>query len=198
MTRLWLGAGPHLPVPLPSCCVTWARLLPLSEPHLPQQGNGTRFFSNTPPAHLTLPASSSGPDFFPWLPVPATTDDRCSWLPAVPPSQGCTSSHSRWEEPAYLSPHSASASECLCWATLSTCLLPLSLRFLIREVGPPLTSGQSWVGVWMPLLEESPSRWALHLVHLCLHTSPGLDRQDTGISGSPGTSGSEPQPTAMT
>lgn len=59
------GAGPHLPVPLPSCCVTWARLLPLSEPHLRQQGKGTRFFSNTPPAHLTLPASSSGPDFFP-------------------------------------------------------------------------------------------------------------------------------------
>ena len=195
--RLWLGQAPTFPCLCPHAVLPGPDSFPSLSLTFASREMELGFSPTLPlPTSHFLPLPRDQTSSL-RLPVPATTDDR---------SVGGLVSRSGWgvllatcctpksglhflphQEPAYLSPHSAS--ECLCWDTLSTCLLPLSLRFLIREMGPSLTSGQSWVGVWMPLLEESPSRWTLHLVHLCLHTSPGLDRQDTGISGSLGNLG---------
>lgn len=96
-----------------------------------------------PTSHfLPLPLDKTFTSLFPWASHPSHHGRRsdgwgggCSWLLTAPPSQGCTSSRMKWEEPAYLSspqtPASLLASACFCWVTLNTCLLSLSLGFLI-------------------------------------------------------------------
>lgn len=104
-----------------------------------------------PTSHfLPLPLDKTFTSLFPGLPIPATTDDGlmvrvgCSWPLTARPSQGCTSSHMKWEEPAYLSSPQTPAS-----LLASVCFLPpfSEPRAPHLRNASPLTFGQSWVRV---------------------------------------------------
>lgn len=107
--------------------------------------------------------------------------------PHCTPSQGCTSSHRKWEDCAYLSspqtPASLLASACFCWVTLNTDLLSASG-----------SSSEKWVPtkIWTELgqsVNASPRRKPLksgpYVLFICVSTpSPGLGRVDTDVWGS--------------